>query len=83
MYNVTITDEPGKVNPRVKELQDAMAGIAIEAKPTFYDALGEAVRLGGKAAFGKAIHNSMMAAEDLAAAMFFDALDDLEKINNG
>jgi len=82
VYNIGISKE-GKVNRRAVELHDAMAAIAIGQQPTYYDRLAEACRLGGKAAFGKEIHNSMMAAEDLAAALFFDALDELEKINNG
>lgn len=81
MQEIRVKYSAGKVNARAKELQDMLNSLDLAAKPTILDGLAFSFRHAAKAAYGKAIHNYMEDAADIANDLFFDELDKL--VNQG
>lgn len=81
MQEIRVKYSAGKVNARAKELQDMLNSLDLAAKPTCLDELAFSFRTAGKSAYGRAIHNYMEDAADVANDLFFDELDKM--VNQG
>jgi hypothetical protein len=83
MQGIRVKNSEGTVNARVAELNAMLASIEVSEKPTCLDGLAFAFRTAAKAAYGKAINSFMEDAASVADDLFFDELDELEKVTNG